>query len=134
MTHRTLIALAAITATTAFAQTDSFVGKWKMNIEKSQFAGLSYKIVDAGNGTYSLLFGDRAPETVTADGSEHKAQYGDTWSLKSTGTNTWKFTQKRDGQVTSESTWKVSDDGQTLTFDSEVKRPDGSTSHNKRTM
>ena len=136
MTKRILIVLAATSLTTAIAQTsdNSFVGKWKMNPEKSQMTGLTYKIEDAGNDTYRLIFGDRAPETIPADGTDHKTQYGSTWAIKKMGANTWKFTQKRNGKVTSESTWTVSDDGQTFTSKAKIMRPDGSTSNNDLTM
>src|ERR1700751_5200187 len=77
------------------AQGDSFVGKWKMNPEKSQLTGLTYKIEDAGNNTYRLIFGDRAPKTLPANGTDQPTQYGSTWALKKTGASSWKFTQKR---------------------------------------
>ncbi|MBV9008779.1 MAG: hypothetical protein JO354_06385 [Verrucomicrobia bacterium] len=136
MITKCIITTLAAGIITASAQTtdNSFVGKWKMNPEKSQLSGLTYKIEDAGNDTYRLIFGDRAPETLAANGTEHKTQYGSTWALRKTGANTWKFTQKRNGTVTSESEWTVSEDGKTFTSKVDVKRPDGSTSHNETVM
>jgi hypothetical protein len=114
----------------ALAADDSFVGKWKLNPEKSQFNGLTYKIDDAGGNKYRFTFGDDV-ETVPLDGKDHMTKYGNTWAIKNTGPNTWKSTQKRDGKVTSTSIWTVSEDGQTFTSTDENKRPDGSTSHNE---
>jgi hypothetical protein len=126
--------IASLGAAKAQTNDNSFVGKWKMNPEKSQLTGLTYKIEDAGNGSYSLIFGDRAPETLSSDGKEHKTQYGTVWSLKKTGNNTWKFVVKRDGKVTGDSTWTVSDDGQTFSRKTTTTLPDGKTEHNEGTM
>jgi len=35
------------------------VGKWKLNPEKSQFSGLTYKIDDLGGDKYRFAFGER---------------------------------------------------------------------------
>ncbi|HEU0207812.1 MAG TPA: hypothetical protein VFQ78_02435 [Candidatus Udaeobacter sp.] len=104
----------------------SFVGKWKLNPDKSQFNGLPYKIEDAGNGQYRFSFGDDV-ETLTLDGKGHVTKYGDTWSIKATGPNSWESTNKRDGKVTAKSKWTVSEDGKTFTTMDENMRPDGST-------
>jgi hypothetical protein len=128
----TVIAVAALTGATARAADDSFVGKWKLDQEKSQFAGLSYKIEDAGDGKYRFSFGDDS-ETMAIDGKDHPTKYGNTWAIKKTGENNWTFTQKRDGKVTATETWNISDDG-AFTIKAENKRPDGSTSHNETKM
>ena len=44
------LALFSLISASALAADDSFVGKWKLNSDKSQFAGLEYKIEDAGGG------------------------------------------------------------------------------------
>src|SRR4029453_10476344 len=81
----------------ALAADDSFIGKWKLNPDKSQFNGLTYKIEDAGGGQYRFVFGDDV-ETLTLDGKGHVTKYGDTWSIKATGPNSWESTTKRDGK------------------------------------
>ena len=121
-------ALFSLISTSALAADDSFVGKWKLNSDKSQFAGLEYKIEDAGGGKYRLAFGDDV-ETLPFDGKDHPTKFGNTWAITKTGANTWKSVQKRDGKVTSEDTWSISDGGQTFAITTELKRPDGSTSH-----
>ena len=112
------------------AADDSFIGKWKMNPEKSQFTGLTYKVDDAGGGKYNFVFGDDV-ETMTFDGKEHVTKYGNSWSITQKGPNSWKWVQKRNGKVMSEATWTVSDDGATSTYVSTETRLDGSTSHDE---
>lgn len=120
------LALLTVASVTALAADDSFVGKWKFNPDKSQMNGLDYKIEDAGGGQYRFIFGDDV-ETLTLDGKGHVTKYGDTWSIKATGPNSWDSTSERDGKVTSKSKWTVSADNQTFTSLDENMRPDGST-------
>jgi hypothetical protein len=108
----------------------SFVGKWKMNPDKSQFNGLTYKVEDAGDGKYNIVFGDDV-ETLTLDGKEHLTKFGNTWSVTKTGPNAWKWIQKRNGKMTSDATWTASEDGTSSTYVSTEMRPDGSTSHDE---
>jgi hypothetical protein len=128
-----LIAILSLISASALAADDSFVGKWKLNPDKSQFNGLQYKIEDAGGGQYRFIFGDDI-ETLTLDGKGHVTKYGDTWSIKATGPNSWESTTKRDGKVTSKSKWTISEDGQTFTTLDENMRPDGSTGRNEATL
>jgi hypothetical protein len=117
-------ALLSVMSANALAADDSFIGKWKFNPDKSQLTGLDYKIEDAGGGQYRFIFGDDV-ETLTLDGKGHVTKYGDTWSIKTTGPNSWESTNERDGKVTNKSKWTVSADGQTFTSTDESMRPDG---------
>jgi hypothetical protein len=119
-------ALLSVMTAGALAADDSFIGKWKFNPDKSQMIGLDYKIEDAGGGQYRFIFGDDV-ETLTLDGKGHVTKYGDTWSIKATGPNSWESTNERDGKVTNKSKWTVSADGQTFTSTDENTRPDGTT-------
>ena len=121
-------ALFSLISTSALAADDSFVGKWKLNSDKRQFAGLDYKIEDAGGGKYRFAFGDDV-ETLPFDGKDHPTKYGNTWAITQTGPNKWKWTRKRDGKVIAVSEWTVSEDGQIFSSSRESMRPDGSTSH-----
>jgi hypothetical protein len=127
------IALLSLISASALGADDSFVGDWKLNPDKSQFNGLQYKIEDAGGGQYRFVFGDDV-ETMTLDGKGHVTKYGDTWSIKATGPNSWESTNKRDGKVTAKSKWTVSEDGQTFTTMDENMRPDGSTGRTESTL
>ncbi|PZR70612.1 MAG: hypothetical protein DLM73_17425 [Chthoniobacterales bacterium] len=132
----TLVAISSLglcAAPLALAADDPFVGKWKLNPDKSQFNGLTYKIEDAGGGTYRFIFGDDV-ETVTFDGKEHLTKFGETWSITKTGPNAWKWISKRDGKVTGEFTWVVSEDGKTSVYSGDNKLPDGSTSHDEQKL
>lgn len=119
-------ALLSVMSASALAADDSFVGKWKFNPDKSQMNGLDYKIEDAGGGQYKFIFGDDV-ETLTLDGKPHMTKYGDSWSIKTTGPNSWESTNERDGKVTTKSKWTVSADNQTFTSTDENMRPDGTT-------
>jgi len=132
---RTLVSLALLSliSASALAADDSFVGKWKLNPDKSQFNGLPYKIEDAGGGQYRFIFGDDV-ETLTLDGKGHVTKYGETWSIKATGPSSWESITKRDGKVTLKSKWTISEDGKTFTTVDENMRPDGSTGRSESTL
>lgn len=121
-----LFASLGFISASSLAAENSFVGKWKFNPDKSQMTGLQYNIEDSGSGKYQFKFGDDV-ETMTLDGKGHVTKYGNTWSIKATGPNSWESITKRDGKVTEKSKWTISDDGQTFTSTSESMRPDGST-------
>ncbi len=129
----TLVAITGLgfgAAPLILAADDSFVGKWKLNPEKSQFTGLTYRVEDAGGDKYKFVFGDDV-ETVSFDGKPHVTKYGNTWSVTKSGPNAWKWAIKRDGKVISDATWTVSDDEATSDYVNESTRPDGTTSHDE---
>ncbi len=107
------------------AADDPFVGKWKLNVTKSQTAGQRIKIDELGPNKYR--FDDGAvPQVVVADGTDQPMDFGGTMSLQKTGANTWKAVNKRDGRTLSESTWTVSSDGKALDVHTTGTRMDGS--------
>jgi len=122
-------ALLSVMSANALAADDSFIGKWKFNPDKSQLNGLIYKVDQSGTGQYKFTFGDDT-ETLTL-GKEHVTKYGNTWLITQSGPNAWKWVQKRDGKVTSDAMWTVSEDGATSTYVSTEMRPDGSSSHDE---
>lgn len=121
-----LLASLSLVGATVHAAGDPFVGKWKLNPDKSRMNGLQYKIQEAGGGQYRFIFGDDV-ETLALDGKGHLTKYGDTWAIKPTGPSSWESTTKRDGKLTNKSNWTVSKDGRTFTSIDENMRPDGST-------
>jgi hypothetical protein len=128
----TLVAITGLSlcaAPLAFAEDNSFVGKWKFNPEKSQLNGLTYKVAQAGNDQYTFTFGDDS-ETLTL-GKDHTTKYGNTWLITQNSPNAWKWVIKRNGKVTSDATWTVGDDGTTSTYISAETRPDGSKSNDE---
>ena len=87
----TLVAITGLglcAAPLAFAENDSFVGKWKFNPDKSQLNGLTYKVDQGENGQYKFTFGDDT-EALTL-GKEHVTKYGNTWLVTQSGPNAWK--------------------------------------------
>lgn len=124
-----LIVAACLASTTLSAADTSFVGKWKLNPEKSKLTGLKRTIEDAGGGKLKFSFGDDS-QTIAIDGKEYPNKFGGTWSVKKEGPNTWKSVRARDGQVMSNSVWTVSEDGKELTVTTEGTRADGSTFKN----
>ena len=63
------LALVCLLAGTLWAADDPFCGKWKLNMEKSKFAGEQSKIEDLGGNKYKWTSGN-VSDTITADGTE----------------------------------------------------------------
>jgi len=117
--------LAILVTGWSVAATDPFIGKWKLNLAKSQTAGQWVKVEDLGSNKYR--FDDGAvPQTLVADGKDQPLEFGGTMSLQKTGDTTWKTVSKRDGRTLSESTWTMSPDGKQLTIHTTGTRLDGS--------
>ena len=137
MLKRTFVLLATVCLTIGnlSAADSAFVGRWKINLQKSSTAGIQIKIEDLGNHQIKWAFGDDA-EIITIDGQEHPAKHGGTAITTAEGPNHWKDVVKKDGKVFKVAGWTLSDDGQGLTFIYDYTRPDGSTdrtvSKNKR--
>ena len=121
------LALACLFAGTLCAADDPFCGKWKLNMEKSQFAGDQTKIQDLGNNKYKWTVGDRS-DTITFDGTDQPVHFGRTISMTPDGKNNWKMVIKKDGRVLSSMTHTVSEDGKTQTIKGTETKPDGTTS------
>lgn len=120
-----VFASTCLAGTTLLAGDASFVGKWKLNPEKSKFTGLQRTIEDLGGDKFKFSFGDDS-QTIVMDGKEYPTKYGGMWSVTKTGPNSWKSVRTRDGKVTSTSIWTVSEDGQTYTSTTDGTRADGS--------
>jgi hypothetical protein len=126
-----IVAIGLCAAPRVLAADDSFVGKWKFNPDKSQLNGLTYKIEQGPNGQYVFIFGDEEFKESVTLGKEHTTKFGYTWLITEKGPNSWHWVQKRNGKLTSDAMWTISDDGATSTYDSTETRPDGSTSHDE---
>src|SRR5262245_37880197 len=91
-----LVALTCLVAVTLWAADDPFLGKWKLNIDKSQITGEQMKIQDLGNNKYTISWG-ATPTTIIADGTDQPDRYGGTVSIAPEGANAWKMVVKKDG-------------------------------------
>lgn len=121
------LALACLLAGTLRASDDPFCGKWKLNMEKSKFAGEQIKIQDLGGNKYKWTHGN-VTSTITYDGTDQPVSFGRTMSMAPEGTNNWRMVIKKDGRIISSMTHTISDDGKTQTIKGTETKPDGTTS------
>ena len=113
---------------TSRAADESFIGKWKLNLSKSKLAD-QMTIAPAGANKYTLTFaGGGETETLVADGTDQPGIGGSTISITVEAPGNWKIVRKRGGSIVLTASWKLSDDGKTLTDTFTSYQPDGSTS------
>lgn len=105
---------------------DPFVGKWRLNPSKSRLPDEMIVAV-AGPNRYALTFAPGAVDTIVADGRDHPALQGTTFSITVEGSNNWKMVRKQGDHLLVSAEWTLSGDGQTLTDAFTGYRPDGST-------
>ena len=121
------LTLACLIVGTLHAADDPFCGKWKLNMEKSKFAGEEMKIQDLGGNKNTLTFGN-VSDTITADGTDQPVHFGRTVSITPEGSNSWKMVDKKDGTIVSSMTHTLSADGKMQTIKGTDTKPDGGTS------
>jgi hypothetical protein len=105
---------------------DPFVGKWRLNPSKSRLPD-EMIVAIAGPNRYALTFAPGAVDTIVADGRDHPALQGTTFSITVEGSNNWKMVRKQGDHLLVSAEWTLSGDGQTLTDAFTGYRPDGST-------
>jgi hypothetical protein len=120
-----LALVACLVAGTLSAADDPFVGKWNLNASKSRFPD-EMKVKAAGPNKYAFDFGGGNPENIVADGTDQPGVSGTTLSVTVEGPDTWKVVRKKDGRTLLTGTWKLSEDGSTLTDLYRENQPDGS--------
>src|SRR4051794_36393692 len=119
----TLFFVSILPAVQLSAADNPFVGKWKLDPSKSEFAGPTMKIERVGEKYQFSAGGDTY--TFQADGKERPALYGRVVSWREVDPNTWERTTKFKGNVLAQSTLAISSDGKTLTETAKGTRPDG---------
>ena len=127
MLQRSLLALLGVFVTigTAWAASDPFLGKWKVNPSKSRLTD-EMKVEAVGGNRYAITFGPGAVDTVVADGTDQPALQGTTLSVTAEGPNNWKVVRKKEGKKVVSAIWTLSADGKTLDDAFTGYRPDGS--------
>lgn len=102
-----------------------FDGTWILNQEKSQLAGDTIHFAPAGDG--AVKYTDSAESyTFNPDGTPVKTPLGRERSIKKADDQTYEVTSKNsDGTPISTSTWKLSEDGKTLSIDVKGTKPNG---------
>jgi len=121
------LVFACLLAGTLWAADDPFVGKWKLNMEKSKFTGEQVKIQDLGGNKYKWT-ASGVSDTFTYNGTDQPAHFGRTISMAPEGANSWKMVIKKDGRVLSSMTHTLSSDGKSQTIKGTETKPDGTTS------
>ena len=128
MRKRTLptLTLLCLMTGTLLAADDPFVGKWKLNLAKSNVDGEQLKIEDLGGNSYKLT-SHNASSTIRADGTDQPDQFGTTTAIALIGSNAWRMVVKKDSKVAQSMTFTLSPHG-TIQIKGTNSRPDGSTS------
>jgi hypothetical protein len=121
-----LLLVACLVTSSAWAVSDPFVGKWKVNPSKSKLND-EMKVEVAGPNKYTFTFAPDAVDTVAADGSDQPAMSGTTLSVTVKGPNNWVVVRKMKGRTLLTGYWTLSEDGKTLNDALTQYLPDGTT-------
>jgi len=101
-----------------------YVGKWKVNLAKSDFGQITWTIESLPGGEWqSTAFGVTAKFKM--DGNEYPDGMGGTVAWKAVDGNTWEIVAKANGKVTGTDNLKLSADGKTLTDANKEMKLDG---------
>jgi hypothetical protein len=113
-------------ATTGIVLAQSpFAGTWKINPELSQMAGDTVSFGPAAEDSIEYTAG-AIKYSFRTDGKNYRMPSGDLAVWRETGDEAWTTEyRKPDGKLLSTDTWKVSEDGATLTVTSSGVRPNG---------
>ena len=132
---RTRLAVVALlaAASSGLAQSGApYVGKWKVNLDRSNFGQLTimYEAVDGG---FNVSM-DGASYTITTDGKPAKTPWGNMQSLTSVDASTYVTVNRLDDKLLGTDTMRISADGRTLTIDSRVMKASGETASDRVTL
>jgi hypothetical protein len=112
------------TGGTAIAQSP-FAGTWKINPELSQLAGDTLSFGPAAEDSIEYIAGG-IKYSFRADGKNYRMPSGDIAIWRESGPDGWSTEyRKTDGKLLSSDTWKVSEDGKTLTVTSTGVKANG---------
>ena len=121
-----LLVVVCLVTVTLWAAADPFVGDWKFNPSKSKLTDVM-KVEGVGGNKYNFDFGG-GPERIVIDGTDQPGNRGSMLSVTSEAPDTWKVVRKKDGRMLLTATWKLSQDGNTLTDNYTEFAPNGSPS------
>lgn len=114
------LAVAAVLA----AADASYIGKWKMNVAKSDFGEATVTFASASSGGMQMTV-DGQTYTFKTDGKDYDGMFGSKMSWKAIDAGTWEATNKMGAKVLSTDTYKVSADGKSLSLMSKGTSPAG---------
>jgi hypothetical protein len=111
-----LILLVVAIATIELDAADgSFVGKWKLNPEKSTMHD-QMKVTSTGNNRYAFDFGG-GPEFIVVNGTDQPGLEGSTLAVTAEASHVWRVVRKKDGRMQISAIWTLSPDGNSLRDD-----------------
>jgi hypothetical protein len=118
-------------ATTAIAAADdhSFVGTWKLNLEKSHLTGETFTRTKLPSGMLHYSRGS-VEFDYQYDGKAYEIEPGITGTWTKSGENSWNWTENKDGKALAVGNDSLSKDGNTLKTSYTFYRPDGRTDTN----
>jgi hypothetical protein len=124
MKQRPALFCALALACAALAADLPYVGKWKINLAKSDFGHTTFTVESLSGGEWQTkAFGITAKFKM--DGKEYPDGMGGTIAWKDVGNNTWETVSKAKDKVTAKDTLKLSADGKTLTDSNKEMKLDG---------
>ncbi len=122
---RAVVFLAVLTAAISLTAADlPWVGKWKINLAKSDFKESTLTFAAAGPGEMQWT-ADGQTMNFKMDGKDYPDPWGGTSAWKEVDASAWESVNKLKGKVMSTDVHRVSVDGKTLTISSKGTRPDG---------
>jgi hypothetical protein len=111
-----LLLIVAASATTGLhAAAGSFVGKWKLDPDKSTLHD-QMKVTSAGTNRYAFDFGG-GPEFIVANGTDQPGLDGSTLAVTPQAPRVWRVVRKKDGRMQISAIWTLSPDGKSLRDD-----------------
>jgi len=106
-----LFLAAGLTAAPLLAQTDPFIGQWKLTKYTDQMS-----VTKVGTNTYVFNFEGGGPEKIVVDGTYQRGVGGSILSVTPEGPN-WKIERKKNGHTLVTAIWALSKEGNSLTDD-----------------
>jgi len=119
-----VVGVMVVSTQVAIAADAPYIGKWKMNVAKSQLAGQTLLLEKTASGGMHYESGGFAYD-FKVDGKEYPMPDGGTTSWKAVDANTWEVTNRRNGKVTAN--YRLILSGDALTFQSVLAKAGGGT-------
>jgi hypothetical protein len=123
---KTRLFLLCALVSTVFGADLPYVGKWKMNLAKSDFGQTTITYESLPGGEWQAT-GFGVTYKFKMDAKDYPDGMGGTSAWKAVDANTWEIVGKVNGKATASDTLKLSADGKTLTDTGKQMKPDGGT-------
>lgn len=117
------LAAALCCATSVALAQSPFAGTWKVNYAKSHITGETLSFTHGANGAVTFK-ADAQSYNFKLDGSAGTDPFGETEHWTKVDDNTWKQETQAGPEIVS-NTWKLSDDGKSITVTTTGTKPNG---------